>query len=351
MCVGGLSIALMIGLLVYIFLRNSTDHSEVYYGSFILLQALINWPHFMASYRLLYKPASNIRKYPFATIYVPILLVVAIGTAVVIGGASAPSNSGLYIQQDIAYFMWLIAAFYLAWHYTGQAWGMIASFSYLAGITLTNWERLTLRTGLRVLLLWHVIWGAQDLPQQWLGPVYPYIPELLNLVSAVAIAAFVIGAMTFAGIKGRTGLKPTPQMLAPWIAVYLWYLVLFFEPAAYIFVQFSHALQYLIFPLRVEINRNESLATNGPGLKQLLWSGRYYSLLVLLGLLVFYAPEILIEKSPQVYSFALLLASGVSIHHYFVDSRIWKLSNKEVRTSLFSHINRNTSRQAVPGKF
>jgi hypothetical protein len=170
-------------------------------------------------------------------------------------------------------------------------------------------------------------------------------------VSAVAIAAFVIGAMTFAGIKGRTGLKPTPQMLAPWIAVYLWYLVLFFEPAAYIFVQFSHALQYLIFPLRVEINRNESLATNGPGLKQLLWSGRYYSLLVLLGLLVFYAPEILIEKSPQVYSFALLLASGVSIHHYFVDSRIWKLSNKEVRTSLFSHINRNTSRQAVPGKF
>lgn len=344
LCVGGLSIVLMLGLLVYFFFRESGGQAEVSFGNLIILQALINWPHFMASYRLLYKPASNIRKHPFATIYVPIALVVVIATAVGLGESASAQASDLHIQQDIAYFMWLISAFYLAWHYTGQAWGMIASFSYLAGIQITDDERMTLRTGLRVLLVWHVVWGAQDLPQHWLGPVYPYIPGMVIVMSALAAAAFIASVMTFVAIRRRTGLKPTPQMLAPWIAVYLWYVVLYFEPQAFMFVQLSHALQYLIFPLRVEINRAKSLASNAPVIKQYLWSGRYYGLMVLAGLFVFYFPDVLVEKSSNTHSLALVIASAVSIHHYFVDSRIWKLSNKEVRTSLFSHINGKITR-------
>jgi hypothetical protein len=292
----------------------------------------------MASYRLLYKPSSNIRKHPYATVYVPIVLVLAIIAAVALGSGPAQDENTLFIQQDIAYFMWLIAAFYLAWHYTGQAWGMIASFSHLAGIRITDEERLILRSGLRILLLWHVVWGVQDLPRHWLGPVYPYLPSLLNVVSAFAIAAFIIGAMTFVGIKRRTGQSPTPQMLAPWLAVYLWYLVLNFEPNAYIFVQLSHALQYLIFPLRVELNRSQPDVTNRVVIKQLLWSGRYYMLLVLAGFIVFYFPGLLLGGRAQVYGLGLLIASAVSIHHYFVDGCIWKISNTEVRSSLFSHL-------------
>ncbi|MEH6610158.1 MAG: hypothetical protein V7696_12390 [Halioglobus sp.] len=339
-CVGGLSILLMAGLLVYIFFRKSGGQGEIYFGSFIILQAMINWPHFMASYRLLYKPSTNIRKHPYATVFVPILLVLAIIAAVALGSKSAQDSNTILIQQDIAYYMWLISAFYLAWHYTGQAWGMIASFSYLAGIKITDEEKLILRSGLRILLVWHVVWGVQDLPRHWLGPVYPYLPSLLNVVSACAIAAFIIGAMTFVGIKRRTGQSPTPQMLAPWLAVYLWYLVLNFEPNAYLFVQLSHALQYLIFPLRIELNRSQSDVTKGAVIRQVLWSSRYYMLLVLAGLTVFYFPDLMFGDRTQVYGFALLIASAVSIHHYFVDGCIWKISNKEVRSSLFSHVGR-----------
>ena len=337
-CVGGLSIAVMLGLLIYIFFRKSGGQAEVYFGSFIILQAMINWPHFMASYRLLYKPTTNIRKHPYAAVYVPFALVAAVIVALGMGGSSAEGGSGIYIQQDIAYFMWLIAAFYLAWHYTGQAWGMIASFSYLAGIKITNEERLILRSGLRILLVWHVVWGVQDLPQDWLGPIYPHLSSLLSVVSAFAVAAFVLGAMTFTGIKRRTGVTPTPQMVAPWAAIYLWYLVLYFEPNAYLFVQLSHALQYLIFPLRIELNRSEPGTATGQATKQIIWSSRYYILLVLTGLFVFYSPDVLLGQSPQVYGFALLVSSAVSIHHYFVDGCIWKVSNKEVRNSLFSHV-------------
>ncbi len=337
-CVGGLSIALMTGLLIYIFFQKSGGAGDIYFGSFMIFQAMINWPHFMASYRLLYKPSSNIRKHPFATVYVPIVLVLVIFAAVALGSGPAGNTNTLFIQQDIGYFMWLVAAFYLAWHYTGQSWGMIASFTHLAGIKLTEEERLILRSGLRILLVWHVVWGAQDLPQHWLGPVYPHLASLLNVVSAFAIAAFIISAMTFAGIKRRTGQSPTPQMLAPWIAVYLWYLVLYFEPNAYLFVQLSHALQYLIFPLRVELNRSQPDVTKERVIKQVLWSSRYYILLLLAGFIVYYVPNLLIKERAQVYGLAVLISLAVSIHHYFVDGCIWKISNKEVRSSLFSHV-------------
>ncbi len=246
----------------------------------------------------------------------------------------------IYIQQDIAYIVWLAAAFYLAWHYTGQAWGMVASFAHLAGVRFTDEERVMLRTGLRVLLLWHVVWGMQDLPERWLGPVYALIPSILNIVSACAIAAFIIGVMTFFGIRRRTGVSPTPQMLAPWLAIYLWYLVLFFEPNAYLLIQLSHALQYLIFPLRVELNRSTSPLAHGPIFRQLLWGARYYALLVFAGTVIFYGTDLLSGPSSQVYTFAVLISAVVSIHHYFVDGCIWKISNADVRSRLFAHITR-----------
>jgi hypothetical protein len=106
---------------VYIFFRKSGVQGEIYFRSFIILQAMINWQHFMASYRLLYKPSTNIKKHPWATAYVPILLVLAIIAALAMGSKPAQATNTIFIQQDIAYFMWLMAAFYLAWHYTGQA--------------------------------------------------------------------------------------------------------------------------------------------------------------------------------------------------------------------------------------
>ncbi|MFT4824238.1 MAG: hypothetical protein ACJASY_003821 [Halioglobus sp.] len=167
------------------------------------------------------------------------------------------------------------------------------------------------------------------------------------MVSACAIAAFIIGVMTFVGIKRRAGHSPTPQILASWLAVYLWYLVLNFEPNAYLFVQLSHALQYLIFPLRIELNRSQPDVTKGAVIKQILRCSRYYMLLILAGLIVFYFPDLLFGGRTQVYGFALLVSTAVSIHHYFVDGYIWKISNKEVRSILFSHVRRFRQSNAI----
>ncbi|HKQ31180.1 MAG TPA: hypothetical protein VJS66_07845 [Burkholderiales bacterium] len=334
---GGASIVAMCVLLAYIALHGVSESSSkaVLLGNMIVFQAIINWPHFMGAYSLLYRPSENIKKYPFASIYVPMVLVAIVVLSVLTG--DHVSWSRVLVNQDIAYLFWLAAAFYLAWHYTGQAWGMIATFSRLSNTEIMPIERFAIRIGLRLLLMWHVVWGAQDLPAHWLIGLHPYLPSLLTLMSVLCGVAFAAGIVVWLRVAKRMGAVPDARILASWVAIYLWYLVLNFMPEAYPIVQLSHALQYLPFPLRVELNRATSLASTAERVKSMTWSAKYYVALIVAGLVVFYLPEAASDRSQQ-YTFAVMIASAVSIHHYFVDGCIWRISNADIRRNLFAHL-------------
>lgn len=338
LCAGGVSIVGMICLLAYLIPNYSPQTGTgIILGNVLLLQALINWPHFMASYRLLYMPLENIRRYKSSAIYVPAVLLLAAAAALLSGGGL--HDGVLQINQDISYIVWLIAAFYLAWHYTGQTWGMISVFSQLHGIQLDNTERRILQGGLKTLLVWHVVWGGQDLPVSLLGPLYPYVPWIFSVASIAALISFLAGVGALLKLKRRTGKSLPAQMLAPWLAIYVWYLVLFIEPNAYIYVQLSHSLQYLIFPLRIELNRKGIYRLDLQAAGHLAWSARYYLVLVVSGGVFFYLPGQLMASGTQQYTVAVLIASMISIHHYFVDGSIWKMGDPHVRRSLFLHLN------------
>lgn len=335
---GGVSIIVMSMLLIYIALtdyKSSAPISTVFGGA-LLLHVLINWPHFMASYGLLYRPKTNIQKYKSSTIYVPIALLSIIIISLVTKTNHQPSM--LSVNQDIAYFLWLVAAFYLAWHYTGQAWGMIATYSRLSGLELNAHERLTIRFGLRLLLLWHVVWGAQDLPKHWFGGLLnSHIDQLMFIINILACLAFLSSLVIWVGIKNRTGKAPDLRILASWLSIYMWYLVLYFMPEAYLFVQVSHALQYLPFPLRVELNRVANLRNKAKKISAIVWGAKYYVLLIMSGMIIFYLPEYVLTSTEQ-FTLAFMISSAISIHHYFIDSCIWRISNRDVKKSLFSHL-------------
>lgn len=337
---GGVSvIGMTILLLIYWWDGNQSTSVTTAISQAIVLQALVNWPHFMGAYGLLYRPLSNIKKYPFATLYIPAILLICLVMALVM----APHQvSILAVNQDIAYAIWLVAAFYLAWHYTGQAWGMMATFSRLSGLALDQRQRWLLRAGLRLLLIWHVVWGAQDLPEKWFGGWSRYIPELLAVMTWLCIIAFFVGLGIWSRIRMQSGRWPDRRVLVSWLAVYMWYWVLLFMPAAYIWVQLSHALQYLAFPMRMQVNQAaaSTSATMSKNKRLLAWMPaglRYYLWLVALGMLIFYVPTILFPVN-QTYGLSVVLASMVSIHHYFVDGCIWKISHPEVRRALFWHL-------------
>lgn len=333
---GGVSVVVMLMVLLYTAIegRDPSVSISSMIGSALLLHVLINWPHFLGAYSLLYRSKNSIKQYPSATIYVPIVLVLVVAFFVL---ASFDVVSFLPDDQDIAYFLWLIAAFYLAWHYTGQAWGMIATYSKLSDLVLKKQEVRVIRFGLRTLLVWHVIWGAQDLPVDWFGGyLSQVIPTLMAVINIVAVLSFFASLLVWYGVTLRAGKLPDSRILISWLSIYMWYLVLFFMPQAYLLVQAAHALQYLPFPLRVELN-NLGEHVKKASLSHVMWGIRYYLILVVVGLVVFYSPEFISDMS-QPFTLAIVISSAISIHHYFVDSCIWHISNKSVRGSLFAHL-------------
>src|SRR6059058_4976508 len=68
--VGGLSIILLVPLI----LSGRTDLVMIGAGAQAWLATSINMPHFMASYRLVYRSRESILRHKWASIYVPALL-------------------------------------------------------------------------------------------------------------------------------------------------------------------------------------------------------------------------------------------------------------------------------------
>jgi hypothetical protein len=326
----GISIVVMAALIVAVLsgVLPTTNAGSAVLPKLLLLQVLLNWPHFMVSYRLLYHDRRNLSRFPMAAVGVPvILLAVCIAAVLPAFGGEGPMTANV----SIAYILWIFAALYLAWHYTGQTWGVMMIFARLSGMTFTRSERFILQGGFRVLIAWHVIWGLGSLPQlPYVGPLQGPIAQLV--VNTAAILSAMAGVLVWVR---KLMAKDVVDMrsLGAWIAIYSWYLVLWLIPDAFIFVQLSHALQYLIFPARIELNRND-IKRSATAMRTFL----IYLACVFAGLLVFYLPEVALLSPTGAPTIFALLAIAINIHHYYTDSAIWKLRDKSVRDSLFGHV-------------
>jgi hypothetical protein len=144
LCVGGLSLIVFVPLL----LSRQSDLLLIGAGAQAWVATAINMPHFMASYRMVYRSREMILRHKWASIYVPLILLAY--TLLAIWEAQ---RSPVLVVIFVA-----VASAYLAWHYTGQVWGMMASYAYLGGTRFEKDERFLIRTGLRILLAWHVTW-------------------------------------------------------------------------------------------------------------------------------------------------------------------------------------------------
>jgi hypothetical protein len=338
LCAGGLSLLVLVPLL----LSGRGDLLLVSVGMQAWLTALVNMPHFLASYRMVYRTRASIRAHPWAAIYVPsVLLICCVAAVVASRRTDLPISALLTIQNG-----------YLAWHYTGQAWGMTATYTYLDRTSFTALERRLVRGALYILLVWHVIWFF-NLAFQNLGLSGVY--EAVTLLMAVALAMGLVG---FALQKARTGRFPSVRALIPWFSIFVWYAAMarWGLPALFA-VQIAHALQYLIFPLRVEVNRTRRGVAGEASPPRVISHMAVYVVLLLAGsiLAAVWFPlgamavvtSWLGSRPGQVVGFAIL--AFLNIHHYFTDGAVWKLRNPEVREDLFGHLPKREPSIAAAG--
>jgi hypothetical protein len=322
--VGGLSIVVFVPLL----LSGRSDLLLIGAGAQAWVATVINMPHFMASYRIVYRSRDMILRHKWASIYVPAILVAYAGVAL-----WEAQRSPVLVVVFVS-----VASAYLAWHYTGQVWGMMASYAYLGGARFDDRERFLIRTSLRILLAWHVTWFfyTQLRNPAAVEPVY-------LLVSAGTLVAFVLGAVGIAKMWQRTGKLPPARALVAWIAIFVWYAVMARDPRAIFWIQIAHALQYLAFPIRVEMNR-AALPRRSPARVGLHMAAYGAGLLVLSYLIAIVVPGTAMSAVADIFGeepgrvAPILILMFINIHHYFTDGVIWHISNPEVRRELFAHV-------------
>lgn len=326
--VGGLSLIAFIPLL----LSGRTDLVLVSTGAQAWLAAMLNMPHFLASYRIVYRSKAMILKHKWASIYIPAILALWIMVAIWQAQRS----------PAMVTILMTVASGYLAWHYTGQIWGMMATYAHLDGNPFDRTEYLLIRNGLRILLTWHVTWFLHSAD---LGLDLAVVYRLMTWLTLVALA---MGSVGLHRMWRRTGRLPPVRALVAWAAIFVWYAAMARDPRAIFWVQIAHAIQYLMFPVRVELNHTviEDDRQGRPShlVRHMLVYG-----FVLLGLsylmsnqvpesaMVFVA-QALGERPGQVAP--MMLLAFLNIHHYFTDGVIWKIGDPEVRRELFAHVPR-----------
>jgi hypothetical protein len=323
--VGGLSLLVFVPLL----LSGRQDLLFIGVGAQAWIATMINMPHFMASYRIVYRSRDMILRHPWASLYVPAILLVWVVLALWL----SPRTPVLVIV------LVSVSSAYLAWHYTGQVWGMMASFAYLEGVSFDKTERRLVRTGLRILLVWHVTWFAYT---QLRNP--ELVRPLYALISAGTLVAFIVGAIGLEKMRRRTGKLPPARALVAWLAIFVWYAVMARDPRALFWIQIAHALQYLAFPIRVEINRTAADPTHTARMvtrHMVVYGAALLAISYLIGQVV---PGTAMSVVANVFGeepgrmAPVLILMFINIHHYFTDGVIWKISNPEVRKELFSHV-------------
>jgi len=327
------------------------DAGEMLMGALAFHAAsLINDPHFSVTYLLFYRdvrgralgsvyaPRQRLR-YWFAGALVP--LVLAGWSALAIAQDSAPALGALVQLMFVL----------VGWHYVKQGFGVLMVLSARRGVVWTRGER-------RVFLLhclagWAYAWASPFDPgtRSVVNGVF-YVtlrhPPGLERATQIAFFASALAAAVMLARKWRRERRRPPfaPLLGLGVSVWMWTVYTRLDPLAMYWIPALHSLQYLYFVGL--LRRNEALEAAGPPsfkgnagrqLTVLSFGAVALGWLLLRGVpaeldaaLVLPASRDLAEMaavgpSPYLAAFTAV----VNIHHYFMDSVIWRREHPETR--------------------
>ncbi|MBI1216475.1 MAG: hypothetical protein GC185_11745 [Alphaproteobacteria bacterium] len=313
----------------------------------MVLNYIINFPHFMYSYQLLYSdfadkvagrvdPALRYR-YIFAGIVVPIMMVLYFAAGVMRGDT--------LLLAVLPNLMFLTAG----WHYAKQGFGMLVATSVYRKTFYTPVERKILL--LNAHLVWVFAWvmfntGAKD--KVYLGIHFLTLglpPELQASLGALSvIAAAALPVMFFMKYRREGRLPPLTGITAYVASIYLWVILRFgfgannpIHPVV-LLIPALHSLQYMAIVLKMK--SNEARAGRRSSWRA-FWG--FTALGIVTGALAFMIVPYLLDHH-TVYDKAVfggamyqfLFWIFINVHHYFIDNVIWRRENGEAKEYLFT---------------
>ena len=324
---------------------------ELLIGAFAFHAAsLINDPHFSVTYLLFYRdvrarafgPAyrgAQRLRYWFAGVAVPAVLALWAAWAV---AWDAPRALGAMIQ-----LMFIL----VGWHYVKQGFGVLSVLSARRGVRWALGERRVLLA--HCLAGWAYAWaspfdpGTRSVVHGVLYTTWPHPPGLL-LGARIAFFGSALVALSMVARKWRR--ERRPPALGPLacfaISIWVWTVYTRVDPLLAYLIPALHSLQYLYFvgllsggraraaagppSFRGSVRRQLSvLGLSAVALGWLLLRGAPAWLDSLLVLPASADPRAMAAVGPSPYLAAF--TAVVNVHHYFMDSVIWRREDAETR--------------------
>ncbi len=380
--IGGLSV--LVFAVVFLAVPKNVEIVDLSWTMFYL-GFVVNSPHFFASYWHLYvdntKRLREVR-FAFAGFVVPVLLSIGIYAA-----SRYRTDHSLGLMVSLMYLS-------VGWHYVKQIFGVMLVSSAAHGRPVSGVCKKLLRVNL--LVMWLMSWTfanqhswkasapengffgvsyasanlSQILRNNGLAYVASHFRLIVYLLVGITVAFTVLAFMRQ---WIQTGSTMAPVGWVAWASLYVWYLPVFAHPAYFYLVPFFHSLQYLLFSVTFSWNKarfeseidapvvlsapdtaiedSTEVATKptvdpleiGRRRRQqfVLRFGLFLVSAFVLGAAGFHWIPEWMDRNMSYRSAALggqfwVVAFNVfiNVHHYFVDSVIWRGSNPQVRKYL-----------------
>ena len=327
------------------------------------LSLLVNYPHFLVSYKLAYgRGRAFVTTHWWQLVAVPALLVATFACAYaayalpvsqlpIISllsrdlaplGNNARVFSGPRLGDLLFGLTFNAMIFTVGWHYTKQVFGCMMVYAYFDKYKFSPAQRTLTKYAL--LSIWWLnfaggnVAGAQNNFSQFTYYSFDLPDILVPLTTFVVLAGFalVVYEVFWKNYKER-GQLPAVNMVVPFVALYVWWLPMTRQYEFYfLLTPFFHSLQYLAFVYKMEDTRIR-------GLRHPEVRGTIVAFgLVVAGWLAFeFIPNEVDTalgtfKSWQMFFFFTAAMLFINIHHYFIDNVLWRFRDPEVQKYLLA---------------
>ena len=364
---GGLSLPLFLGLYLVrngfwpgVSVQPFLASASVFFAA---AGVWINTPHFYSSYRLAYSGGlETVRKYRFQLRTVPIILLALfvwsyyyyrdtdsnIAVIAFLGPIADFLGFGAYVRSypGVAQLMmgtlFVVQYTAVAWHYSKQAYGMVAFGSRAESYVLRDDQLRSIRWALYGVAACYVTEVNSGIrTYQFGGIAYRNLGWPTNLpvffeFALILAWVWILWSVVYANWKTQRRLPPA-RVWSPFLAAHLWFVPLIYLSVGpewfMLFVPFFHGIQYLPFVLKVDGNKKGRL---DPYIKSpLLRVAVLYAVTAAVGFALSHRIPVKLDPvGPAQGFFTAWAYLALNIHHYFIDNAIWRQSNLPIRAAL-----------------
>ncbi len=339
MMIGGASLLLF--SLSYLFVEKNASVNQIAWVAFYAA-FLINNPHFMASYVLLYWDKRHEllknKRFLWAAVIAPGLVLAYMAYYIRIADAERLSYA-----VNLMYFT-------VGWHYIKQIYGTMVVTSARAEYYFNSTETWILKGTLYP--LWFMSFANSNQSIQSLlhyGISYKTFALPTWTVNAsytlMAVSLLVLVAVLSRKWLLQGKIPPLSTVLSLSV-IYIWYLPQLYHAIFWYTIPFFHSLQYMLFVTALKKNQYTSKASAFPDPIQnrLSFAKNFLGFFALIGVLAYltfnFIPESLDKIipydhsvfGPQLYAFCFI--TFINIHHYFIDNVIWRRDNPDLKKYL-----------------